>query len=147
MIAAAFDAAAVAAALAAKAEALRQELEDRVAANLSGAVLQRRSGQLADSFVSDLQESDDGLTASVASVGAPYAAILEYGGKTAAHDIVATKAKALVFVTGGTQGFAAHVHHPGSVIPAFAYLGGALEAMRSEIEDGLKQAVLDALAV
>jgi hypothetical protein len=59
----------------------------------------------------------------------------------------AAVAAALAFVTGGTQRFAAHVHHPGSVIPAFAYLGGALESMRSEIEDGLKQAVLDALGV
>ena len=75
----------------------------------------------------------------------PYAGILEYGGKTAAHDIVPSKARALAFFAGGTRRFARIVHHPGSTIRAFAYMGNALDDLQDEIESGLKDAVLDAL--
>jgi phage gpG-like protein len=75
----------------------------------------------------------------------PYAAIQEFGGKTAAHDIVAVKAKALAFSTGGDQVFARSVHHPGSTIPARSYLGGSLAEMHDEIESGFKEAILEAL--
>jgi phage gpG-like protein len=132
-------------ALADKADALRQELEAQVRANLSGAILRSRSGVLLNSISSDLEDDGSAFTASVESDNVPYAGILEYGGKTAAHDIVPSKAKVLAFFTGGTQRFARIVHHPGSVIRAFAYMGSALDDLESEIEGGLKDAVLDAL--
>lgn len=145
MIDADLDPDAVAQALADKADALRQELEEKVRANLSGAVLKSRSGALLNSISSDLEDDGSTFTASVESDDVPYAGILEYGGKTAAHDIVPSKAKALAFVVGGAQRFARIVHHPGSVIRAFAYMGSALDDLEGEIEDGLKDAVLEAL--
>jgi phage gpG-like protein len=140
-----FDSDAVYAALLDKADRLRAALEAQVIANLSGEVLTPRSGALLDSISSDLDDDGSGLTVTVESSGVPYAGILEYGGKTAAHDIVATKAKALTFMAGGALRFARLVHHPGSTIRAFAYMGSALDELQDDIEGGLKDAVLDAL--
>ncbi len=139
------DTDAVAAALADKADLLRQELEAEVKANLSGAILKTRSGALLGSISSDLENDGSSFTATVASDDVPYAGILEYGGKTAAHDIMPSNAKALAFIAGGAQRFAKIVHHPGSTIRAFAYMGSALDELQSEIQDGLKEAVLEAL--
>jgi phage gpG-like protein len=75
----------------------------------------------------------------------PYAAIQEFGGKTAAHQIIAANAKALAFRAGGDQIFRRRVDHPGSAIPARSYLGSSLADMRDEIGSGFKQAVLEAL--
>ncbi len=72
----------VALALADKADALRQELEAKVRANLSGAILKSRSGTLVNSINSDLEDDGSTFTASVESEDVPYANILEYGGKT-----------------------------------------------------------------
>lgn len=140
-----FDSDAVSVALADKADALRAALEAQVIANLSGEVLKPRSGALIDSISSDIDDDGSGVTATVESSDVPYAAILEYGGKTAAHDIIATKARALAFIAGGTLRFAKLVHHPGSTIRAFAYMGTALDALQDDIEGGLKDAVLEAL--
>jgi phage gpG-like protein len=140
-----FDSDAVTAALLDKADQLRAALEAQVIANLSGEVLTPRSGALLDSISSDIEDDGSELTVTVESSGVPYAGILEYGGKTAAHDIVATKAKALAFMAGGALRFARLVHHPGSQIRAFAYMGSALDDLQDDIEGGLKDAVLDAL--
>jgi phage gpG-like protein len=145
VIAADLDPESVARALADKVDALRQELEAKVRANLSGAILKSRSGALLNSISSDVENDGSSFTASVESDGVPYAGILEYGGKTAAHDIVPSKARVLAFAVGGARRFARIVHHPGSVIRAFAYMGGALDDLQDEIEGELKDAVLDAL--
>ncbi|MGO9007614.1 MAG: hypothetical protein ACLQIQ_08595 [Beijerinckiaceae bacterium] len=140
-----FDADAVQAALVSEAETLRAALEDRIRAKLSGDVLHIRSGALLNSISSDLEDDGSGVAVTAQSSGVPYAAILEYGGKTAAHEIVAVKSKALAFVMGGERVFAKSVHHPGSVIKAYAYLGSALDEFANEIETSLKDAVLAAL--
>jgi phage gpG-like protein len=124
---------------------LAQQLQARVKDNLSGAILNQRSGRLASSIVSGTNDDGPDVQGFVSSEGVPYAAIQEYGGKTAAHDIIAVKAKALAFVSAGGELFAKSVHHPGSLIPAHAYLGQALADMQDAIETDLKQSVLDAL--
>jgi phage gpG-like protein len=140
-----FDAQAVQDALLDQADALRGALEDRIQQKLSGEVLQARSGALAASIISSIENDESETSVSISSTGVPYAAIQEFGGKTAAHAIVAVKAKALAFSMGGEQIFAKSVHHPGSIIPARSYLGSSLSEMSDEIEIGFKQAVLDAL--
>lgn len=140
-----FDIEAVQAALAAEAEALRAELEARIRAKLSGELLRVRTGALLESISTDVEDDGDALDITAESSGVPYAQILEQGGKTAAHDIVAVKAKALAFVAGGARRFAKVVHHPGSVIKAYAYLSGTLDEMSDEMETRLKEAVLAAL--
>jgi phage gpG-like protein len=124
---------------------LAQQLQARVKDNLSGAILNQRSGRLAASLVSGTDDDGTDVQGFVSSEGAPYAAIQEYGGKTAAHDIIAVKAKALAFVGGGGTVFAKSVHHPGSLIPAHGYLAHALTDMQDAITADLKQSVLDAL--
>jgi phage gpG-like protein len=141
-----FDAQAVQDALLGQADALRSALEARIQQKLSGEVLQTRSGALAASIISSIENDGSDLSVSISSTGVPYAAIQEFGGKTVAHDIVAVKAKALAFSAGGGQIFAKSVHHPGSTIPARSYLGSSLADMRDDIESGFKQAILDALA-
>jgi phage gpG-like protein len=133
-------------ALLGKADALRGALEARIQQKLSGEILQTQSGALAASIISSIENDGSDTSVSISSTGVPYAAIQEFGGKTAAHDIVAVKAKVLEFSAGGGQVFARTVHHPGSTIPSRSYLGSSLAEMRDEIESGFKQAVLESLA-
>jgi phage gpG-like protein len=141
-----FDVQAVQDALLGQADALRGALEARIQQKLSGEVLQIRSGALAASIISSIENDGSDTSVSISSTGVPYAAIQEFGGKTAAHDIVAVKPKALAFSMGGDQIFAKSMHHPGSAIPARSYLGSSLAEMSDDIESGFKQAILDALA-
>ena len=134
----------VMAALAGKGEALRTALAEKVDRNLSGDVLQTRSGALRNSIQSAVALGDGVASITLESTGVAYAAIQEYGGRTAAHDIVAVKAQALRFASGG---FAKSAHHPGSVIPARSYLRSALADLRGELEDGVKSAIAEALGV
>ena len=112
---------------------LQQRLLAKVDANLSGDVLQTRSGALKASVAVALDIGTDQVAASITSEGVAYAAIQEYGGRTAAHDIVPVKAQALAFAGAGGSVFRRRVRHPGSVIPARAPFGSALEALRAEI--------------
>ena len=141
----ALDAGAVQAALEVKVDALKQALLAKVEANLSGGVLRTRSGALKASIVAETSLDADVLSVRVASRGVPYAAIQEYGGVTAPHDIMPVKARALAFAGAGGQVFARVVHHPGSRMPARAFLGSALDALHDEILGGLKDSILAAL--
>ncbi|VFU10251.1 hypothetical protein [Methylocella tundrae] len=145
MIEVTLDIGAVQDALVQEANALRNVLESRIQQKLSGGVLQTRSGALAASIQSSVEDDGSALTIVGYSSGVPYAAIQEFGGKTAAHDIVAVKAKALAFSAGGGQSFAKMVHHPGSTIPSRSYIGSSFAEMSDEIAAGLKQAALEAL--
>ena len=139
------DSESVSRAVRAKVESLQVRLLAKVESNLSGDVLQVRSGRLKGSIVADLDVDGDVIKASVASVGVPYAAIQEYGGQTAPHEILPVKAQALAFVGVGGQVFARRVQHPGSQIPARSYLGSALDALHADIAGGLKESVRAAL--
>ncbi len=127
--------AALAADLAAKAQALGEALADKVRnEKLSGQVLNARSGALRDSIEGQVTADGDEVSASVGSVGdVKYAAIQEYGGKTGAHEILPAKGKVLAFLVGGAMRFARRVEHPGSTIPARSYLRSSLDEMSDEI--------------
>ena len=74
---------------------LAAALADKVRSDkLSGGVLNSRSGALAASIFADVVGDGESVTATVGSAGVPYAGIQEYGGKTAAHEIVPDKARA-----------------------------------------------------
>jgi phage gpG-like protein len=131
------------AALAEKADALAQNLFSQVVGvNLSGGVLNARSGALRDSIQVALSQQDDRIDAEIFSNGdAPYAAIQEFGGKTAAHEILPDKARVLAFVANGKQLFARRVQHPGSQIPERSYLRSALEEQGENILQDLTEIV------
>lgn len=86
-----FDAQAVQHALLDQADALRSALEALIQQKLSGEVLEIRSGALAASIISSIENDGSDTSVSISSTGVRYAAIQEFGGKTAAHDIVAPK--------------------------------------------------------
>ncbi len=132
----------VMAALAGRGEQLRAALAEKVDRNLSADVLQTRSGALRASIHSAVLVGDGVVSVTLESTGVAYAAIQEYGGRTAAHDIVALKAQALRFASGG---YAKSAHHPGSAIPARSYLRSALADLRGELEEGVKSAIAEAL--
>jgi phage gpG-like protein len=137
---------AVLAAVAAKSAALADQLLGLVRQKLSGAVLKPRTGALAASIgVEGPAIVGDAVVTTVFSGGdLKYAAIQEYGGVTAAHDILPSRAKALAFLAGGEQVFARIVHHPGSHIPERSYLRASLAEMAAQIEAEMKAAAIDA---
>jgi len=145
MIGDAFDVFAVRTALQKEAEALRAPLEARIREKLLGQALQSRSGALAASIETSVENDDSVVSLSALSAGVPYAAIQEFGGKTAAHEILPVKSMALAFYAGSGQVFARSVRHPGSTIPKRSFLGASLLELRAEIELGLKEAVRAAL--
>lgn len=121
---------------------LAQALVDKVRSDkLSGGVLSGRSGALAASIAADISVGVDGVNANVGSSGVPYAAIQEYGGKTAAHEILPSKTQALAFVAGGALRFARRVEHPGSAIPERSYLRSSLAEFGPEIEARMTETV------
>ncbi|WP_158812523.1 hypothetical protein [Methylocapsa sp. S129] len=120
--------------LSAKAAALADALVDKVRNDkLSGQVLNAISGELRDSIFSEVRIDSDGVAVNVGSAGIKYAAIQEYGGKTAAHEILPAKANVLAFIAGGALHFARRVEHPGSLIPERSYLRSSLAEMMDEI--------------
>ena len=65
---------------------------------------------------------NDGAAVTVKTGPQKYAAIHQFGGTTAAHDIVARNRKALRFTVGGLTIYRKSVKHPGSTIPARPYM-------------------------
>lgn len=129
-----------------KVNALTLKLQARVQAKLSDDVLHVRTGNLRRSIHSVVESGGTSITGQVSSSGdVKYAGIQEYGGKTPAHDILPDKAKALAFMVGGKQVFAAVVHHPGSNIPERSYLRSSLAEMKEEIREGISEAVKEGL--
>jgi len=139
--------AAIQSALRTKAADLAERLRRHVADDkLSGQVLQSRSGLLRASIAAEVDDQAGQVIARVFSAGdVKYAAIQEYGGHTAPHDIVPDKAKALAFLVHGAPVFAKVVHHPGSQIPARSYLRSSLADMGDQIITDFTAAALDAL--
>ena len=137
---------AVTAALLAKARSLAEQLRLHVVEDkLSGQVLHERTGALKASIQAEVAVDGAVIRTRVFSAGdLKYALIQEYGGQTAAHDILPNKAQALAFLVGGRQVFAKIVHHPGSRIPERSYLRSSLNDMAETIAADLKAAALDA---
>jgi phage gpG-like protein len=133
-------------ALAEKMDALAQDIYAQVVGvNLNGGVLNTRSGLLRNSIQLRRGDQDNALSVAIASDGsAPYDAIHEYGGKTAAHEIIPDKAKALAFLFNGKQAFARRVNHPGSQVPERSYLRSALADKSTEIRQAIAEAVAEA---
>jgi phage gpG-like protein len=139
--------AALASVLAAKTAELSAALAGRVRNDkLMGAVLNARSGALQDSIAAGVSADSDSVVASVGSVGdVKYAAIQEYGGRTAAHEILPAKAQALACVVAGAMRFAREVEHPGSLIPERSYPRSSLEEMSGDIVATVTEAAAEVL--
>ncbi len=133
-------------ALSDKANGLAAELAAKVRQKLSGDVLNQKSGALARSIVTTIDESSANISVTVASNGdVKYAAIQEFGGVIPPHEIVPDKARALAFVVGGKQVFAARVNLPAITMPERTYLRSSLAEMAEEITERLSEAVVVAM--
>jgi phage gpG-like protein len=133
-------------ALSSKANVLAAALEAKIQQKLSGGVLNMRSGALASSIIATVDESSAGVSVRVGTSGdVKYAAIQEFGGTIPPHEIVPDKAKALAFVVGGKQVFAARVNLPAVTMPERSYLCSSLAEMAEGIAEGLSEAVADTL--
>ena len=131
----------VRAALLKKTYALAIQLADRVRRKLSGEVLNVRSGDLRASIFEDVQSDATSVVGRVASSGdVRYAAIHEYGGTIPAHEIVPSKAQALMFVVGGKTVFARRVQIPDVQMPERSFMRSSLSEMKQQIVDGLAEA-------
>lgn len=136
----------IAAALSAKASALAAELQAKIQQKLSGEVLQMRSGALAGSIGATIDATSSGVAVRLAtSPDVKYAAIHEFGGTIPPHQIVPDKARALAFLVGGKQVFAARVNLPAIVMPQRSYMRASLAEMADEIRDEFSTAVSDAV--
>ena len=122
---------------------LAQRLYDSVENNLSGAVLQRRTGRLAASIVQQV----DGLSASVGfdPAAVPYGAAQEFGADLRAHLIAVKNARALSFVVAGKRVFAKHVMFPGAHLPERSFLRSALADLAPDIGAAIAAAVAEAV--
>ena len=128
-------------ALSAKAGALATELQAKIQQKLSGEVLQTRSGALTGS----IDETSTGVAVCIAtSPNVKYAAIHEYGGAIPPYQIVPDKAKALAFLVGGKQAFAARVNLPAITMPERSTMRSSLSEMADEIRDGFAAALIGA---
>jgi len=133
-------------ALSSKATVLAVALEAKIQQKLSGGVLNMRSGALASSIIATVDESSADVAVRIGTSGdVKYAAIQEFGGTIPPHEIVPDKAKALAFVLGGKQVFAARVNLPAVTMPERSYLRSSLAEMAGEIRDELSGAVAEAM--
>lgn len=133
-------------ALAAKAGVLATQLQARIQQKLSGGVLNMKSGALAGSIGAAVDEQSTGITVRLfTSPDVKYAAIHEFGGTMPPHQIVPDKARALAFLVGGKQVFAARVNLPAISMPERSYMRSSLAEMAGEIYDELDVTVVEAI--
>jgi phage gpG-like protein len=128
--------------LAREVERLGGVLRDRVERNLSGAVLQQRSGRLAGSIAVNVERTGLGASLSVSS-DAPYAAIHEYGGTIPAHAILPQSARALAFPWRGQQRFFKRVQLPAVTMPERSFMRSALDETAPEIQAAIEAAAFE----
>jgi phage gpG-like protein len=98
----------------------------------------RKSGRLAGSIHSRITDTPRSIRA---KVGTPvrYAAAQEFGAHIPAHDLAARKARAMAFMLGGKQVFAASARFPGATIPEHSFLRSALRELTPEILASLEE--------
>ena len=134
----------LAARLAQEVERLGGVLRDRVERNLSGQVLQQKSGRLAASIAVSVERTGSGASATVSS-DAPYAAIHEYGGTIPAHTILPQSARALAFPWRGQQRFFKRVSVPAVTLPERSFMRSALAETAPEIRAAIENAAYEAV--
>jgi phage gpG-like protein len=129
-----------------KATGLAAELEAKVQQKLAGSVLDARTGALARSIVTTIEDSSENVAVMVGSNGdVKYAAIHEFGGVIPPHEILPDKAKALAFIAGGKQTFAVRANLQAITMPERSYLRSSLAEMADEIKEELAQSVADSM--
>jgi phage gpG-like protein len=118
------------------------ELQRKVQSEkLSGQVLKVRTGTLRSSINMQIEDTETEIAASVGT-NVLYGRIQEYG-VARSWLIEARNAKSLAFTIGGTKLFRRRVTHP--PLPERSFLRSALAEMAPAIEEGLREAVVEAI--
>jgi hypothetical protein len=131
--------------LAERMDAVNQMMADRVRANLSGGVLETRTGKLLETVMQEpAQISGDIITGAVTAGGeaAPYGIYFEEGG-TGYYDIVPVNARVLAFMGEGQMIFARMVHHPPT--PKLPWFGPEVDTASDEMATELNQIIQEVL--
>jgi hypothetical protein len=131
-------------ALEAKIEPLAQKFVSAAAAEAP-----HKSYTLADDIREKVTSTARGVIAKVdiaPGKARKYASAQEQGAKIRAHEILATKARAMAFLAGGQIHFAGKVQHPGAIIPRHPFMRPTLTSMTPEIRTELTEAARDAAA-
>lgn len=131
--------------LAREASRLGDELRTAVERNLSGGVLQQRSGRLAASIDLSVEQSGGAVSATLGS-DVPYAAIHEYGGVIPAHQILPKSARVLAFPWQGREGVFRRVEMPAVQMPERSFLRSAFAEMEPEIRAAMADAASRAVS-
>jgi len=137
---------------------LMQRLQQKIVGEkLSGQVLSRRSGRLADSIIAEpaILEGTD-IVGRVAWAGgeAWYGKVHEFGGtRDFVINVQASRRewrragvlgkRALRFMLGGKEVFTPYVFHP--PLPKRPFMAPSLEEMREEIKEGLRERILEVM--
>jgi hypothetical protein len=131
-------------AIATKLTALTQLMHDKVIENVSGKILQRKTGELAGSIQQRIDSSAEPMIGEVfVEPASPKAWALERGGEES-YPIVPVRATVLSWIgKDGAKVFARSVNHPPS--KEFAYLRLALEDMEALVPEGFQQALQSVL--
>ncbi len=109
-------------------------------------MLNTKSGALAGSIGVTADDLSAGISVRIAtSADVKYAAIHEFGGTIPPHQIIPDKARALAFLVGGKETFAARVLMPAVTMPERSYMRSSLAEMASEIRGELTGAAIEAL--
>ena len=124
---------------------LTARVHEKVLDNVSGKILQKQTGQLADSIMQRISYGEKTVTGTVyVSPETPKAWALEKGGE-GFYEIYPTKANVLRYYNKeGKKVFAKHVNHPPS--KDFGYLREAFEEMAPLIPTELADTVQRALS-
>ncbi|HTQ33570.1 MAG TPA: phage virion morphogenesis protein [Stellaceae bacterium] len=125
-------------------ERLGGTLRDRVERNLSGRVLQQRSGRLAASIAVDVEQVGIGARLSVSS-DSSYAAIHEYGGIIPGRTILPRNARALSFPWRGEQRFFKRVSLPAVTMPERSFMRSALSETEADIQSAIAAAAAEVM--
>lgn len=125
-------------------ERLGGVLRERIERNLSGEVLQRRSGRLLGSVSVEVERVGLGASVTVGS-DLPYAAIHEYGGTLPARTVLPRSARALAFPWRGQQRFFKRVQLPAVTMPERSFMRSALNETLPEIRAAIEAAAAEAL--
>ena len=108
---------------------------------LSGGVLNPRSGKLRSSITYTMQGGGTMQYVDVTSQGVPYAKIHEYGGIVNIPEIQPKNARALHFVSGGADIYAARTQAHAVTIPERSFMRSTTDEQRQPITDRLSSAV------
>lgn len=131
--------------IAVRMDKVNQLFSDRVRQNLSGDVLQTRSGSLLGSVRQEpAQISGDLIIGAVTAGGeeAPYGIYFEEGG-TGYYEIRPVQARVLAFMSQGRQMFAAVVNHPPT--PKLSWFGVEVEPAKEEMDTQLNEVFTEVL--